>query len=388
MSFLRGVFGVEKRAVGGPGWNPGMVWADYPTSWARADTDEAMRLSAVFACLRLLSEAVATLPLDVFRRDGARRVPYPTPTVLQFPDPSLSQIDYLSQVMLSLLTDGNAYCAIGRDRNGVPASLVPLDPAAVTVQRSESTPGALEYRIGKDLFGPLDILHIRGMMLPGKIVGLSPIAYAMETISVGLQAQRFGASFFENGAMPSAVIEAPADMKPEAIARWKATWNANHGGKDNAGKVGLLTNGATFRQVSIQPAQAQFLETRQFQVPDIARIFGVPPHLIADASNSTSWGSGLAEQNLAFGQFSLRTWITRIEAAHTALIRPLGAFMKLNLDALLRASLRDRYDAYAIGIGSRFLTPNEARAREDEPPLPGGDAFPPDTKPATREATP
>lgn len=346
-----------------------MVWNDYPVSWRAGNPDEAMRLSAVFACIRLLSEAIATLPLDVFKRIGTTRVEQPTPDVLRFSPPGLSRIEYLSQLMMSLLTDGNAFVAVARSATGAPVSLVPLDPSRVRVERPKS--GRVEYLVDgvSEPQSSLDVMHIKGMMLPGRLRGLSPIEYAMETISVGLQAQRFGASFFENGSLPSAVIEAEQGMSDESIARWRATWNATHGGSDNAGKVGLLTNGAKFKQVSIDPKQAQFVEVRQFQVPDIARIFGVPPHLIADASNSTSWGSGLAEQNLAFGQFSLRPWITRIEEAHTALIGPSASFVKLNLDALLRASLRDRYEAYAIGIAQGFLTADEARATEDLPPL-------------------
>jgi HK97 family phage portal protein len=176
-----------------------------------------------------------------------------------------------------------------------------------------------------------------------------------------LAAQRFGAAFFDNGAAV-ARDRSPGELRARRADRFKAMWNANHKGVGNAQKVGVLTNGAKLNKVSINPNDAQFLETRQFQVPDIARIFGVPPHLIADASNSTSWGSGLAEQNVAFGQFSLRPWTERIEDGHGRLLTTHGlpdVFVKLNLDALLRASLKDRYDSYAVGIEYEFLTINE-----------------------------
>ncbi len=181
------------------------------------------------------------------------------------------------------------------------------------------------------------------------------------------------------------MIEAPGEMTQEAAERWRDTWNAGHQGIGNANKVGVLTNGAKLTKVSISPNDSQFLETRQFQVPDVARIFGVPPHLIADASNSTSWGSGLAEQNLAFGQFSLRPWIDRIEDGHGRLLTSHGlpdTFIKLNMDALLRASLKDRYEAAAIGIDKGFLTINEQRALEDMSPVPWGDGPPAAPAPA------
>lgn len=352
-------------------WGPGMVWQGPRGN----TTDSAMRLSAVFACLRLLSEAVSTLPMDTFVRDGTTRHPYrPLPRYLSFDPPQQSRIDYLSQVMLSLLTDGNAYVLTPRDEFGVPLTLIPLDPAMVSVQRSN---GTVVYQCqGQDLDPLTDIMHIKGMMLPGHVKGLSPVAYARETIDLGLAAQRYGASFFENGALPSAVIQAPGKMSAEAAQRWRDSWNQGHMGSGNNNKIGVLTEGATLSKVSVTPEDAQFLGTRAFQVPDIARIFGVPPHLIADASNSTSWGSGLAEQNLAFGQFSLRPWTERIEDAHTRLLTSHGlstVFIKLNLDALLRASITDRYATYQIGVTAQIDTINECRALEDKPPVPWGD---------------
>jgi HK97 family phage portal protein len=356
-------------------WQQGMVWQG-ATGIGNVSSDQAMRLSAVFACLRLLSEAVATLPLDTYIREGGVRRPYrPVPDYLSFDPPQGSRIDYLSQVMLSLLTDGNAYIYTPRNRLGVPVDLVVLDPARVLVGRVD---GRVKYlcnnvELDASLGGGGEIIHIKGMCLPGDITGMSPIAYARETIGLGLAAQRFGESFFANGALPGAVIEADGNFSQEAAERFAAAWNARHQGISNANKVGVLTGGAKLTKISVAPNDAQFLETRAFQVPDVARIFGVPPHLIADASNSTSWGSGLAEQNLAFGQFSLRPWIDRIEDAHDRLLTSHGlrqVFARLNLDALLRASLKDRYAAYAVGIDNRVITAEEARALEDLAPLP------------------
>src|SRR5688500_6272226 len=181
-----------------------MVWNGSGTG---SGTDQAMRLSAVFACLRLLSENIATLPIDTFVREGEIRLDYPKPDYLTFKPPQGSRIDYLSQVVLSLLTDGNAYILTPRDPLGVPVDLVVLDPTLVKVERKN---GKLVYTCqGVTLVLGYDLMHIRGMTLPGAVVGLSPIAYARETIDLGLAAQRFGASFFNNGALPGAVIETP-----------------------------------------------------------------------------------------------------------------------------------------------------------------------------------
>ncbi|WCO67882.1 phage portal protein [Iamia majanohamensis] len=391
MSLLRNALGIEQRSVpdipdgyGQPGagwWGGGMVWN--PATSSVVTNDRAMRLSAVFACLRLISEAISTLPLDTYVRNGGTRRPYrPRPDYLGFEPPQSSRVDYLSQLLLSLLTDGNAYVLTPRDRMGVPVDLFVLNPESVTVERKR---GRVTYRVFDQEVTDRDLMHIKGMTLPGELEGMSPIGYARETIGIGLAAQDYGRAMMENGATPSMAIKVPpgpdgglGSSAKERAQKIAETWNATHRGPKNAGKVGVLLGGAEPVPFSINPDDAQYLETRQFQVPDIARIFGVPPHLIADASNSTSWGSGLAEQNLAFGQFSLRPWLERIETAHTRLLSTHGltdVFIKLNLDALLRASLKDRYDSYAVGINSGFLSANDARSLEDMPPVPNGDQY-------------
>lgn len=357
-------------------WGAGMVW-NSPTGPIKFfPATEAMQLSAVYACLRLLSEAISTLPLDTYiRLGGSRRVWRPRPEYLSFNPPQGSRIDYLSQTMLSLLTDGNAYIVTPRDDMGIPVDLIVLDPQLVEVCREK---GQIYYKVGPQQvkLTQYDLMHIKGMTLPGALTGCSPIGYARESIGLGLAGQRYGTSVFDNGATPGGVIEAPEDMEPEAAQRFSAMWNARHRGGSNAQRVGVLTAGAHFNKVTMTPDEAQFLGTRAFQVPDIARFYGVPPHLIADASNSTSWGSGLAEQNSAFGQLSLRPWIERVEDGHNRLLTTHGmpdVFIKLNVDALLRSNLESRYDSYAVGIGSDFLTINEARKLEDLPPVAWGD---------------
>ena len=383
--------GFPGDVTGTTGWQSGMVWAGYGSG--TVTNDSAMRISAVFACLRLLSEAIATLPLDTFERIGGTRRPYrPRPAYLSFDPPMMPRTEYLSALMLSLLTDGNAFVATPRDAMGSPVSLVPLDPTAVTIVRER---GILFYEVAGTRYTGLDIMHIKGMAMPGCLRGISPIAAARDVVRWGASAQDYGLAMMDNRATPPAVIEVPfkeglADGEAQVRARRIATlWNETHGGTSNAGKVGVLTDGAKLSTVAITPEDAQWLESKKFGVSEIARFFGVPPHLIADASNSTSWGSGLAEQNLAFGQFSLRPWTERIEEAHGRLLTTDGlpqVFMRLNLDALLRSSLVDRYDSYATGISSQFLTINEARALEDLPPVPWGNTPPATATPMPNKA--
>ena len=377
----RSIRTVTNETYGQPGagsWDAGMVWSGGGGN-VPVTIGSAQRVSAVWACQRILSEAIATLPLDTFIRSEGVRREYPKPAYLAFDAPGqLTKTEYLSMVMLSLLTDGNAYVAVIRGRLGSPVSLVPLDPGKVTV---ESARGQVSYVVDGQRFSGQSVMHIKGMTMPGRLTGMSPIAYAREVIDLARQGQTFGLEYFRNAAVPPAVIEMPhnstgpdqGDADSTRARRIAETWHQTHGGTSNAGKVGVLIGGAKLSTVSTSPDDSQWLESRQFGVQEVARIYGVPPHLIADSSNSTSWGSGLAEQNLAFGQFSLRPWIERIEEPHNRLLHADGlsdVVMKLNLDALLRASLSDRYESYERGISTGFLTVDEARSLEDLPPMP------------------
>ena len=397
MSVLRRALGREERLApqalvqalpdgyGLPGygwWGDGMVWNS--AAGSTVTTESAMRLSAVFGCLRILSEAIATLPTDTFERRRQVRYPYrPRPAYLDFQPPQGSRIVYLSQVVLSLLTDGNAFVATPRDRLGVPLDLIVLDPTSVQVVREK---GKVQYRVaGLDQpLGPLDVMHITGMTMPGALRGLSPIAYARDVIGAGSKAQELGASIMGNHGIPPAVIEVPAntqggtgESEQAKAERLAATFARTNSGA-NAGKVAVLTGGASLKSIAVKPEDLQWLDSKRFGVSEIARFFGVPPHLIADASNSTSWGSGLAEQNTAFASMTLQPWTERIEDAHARLLSTHGlpnVFIKLNIDAKLRAAPKDRAETTNIQIQNRSLTINEARALEDRPPVPWGDDF-------------
>ena len=355
MSFLHRALGVpERREVH---FDRDLAdWLGAGTMTAagvRVDQDSAMRVSAVFGSVRILSETISTLPADSFQRlDGARKPYRPRPAWLDAPNPALNlgRIELLGQSMLSLLFDGNAYWATARAATGEVLAVTPLDPAKVEPEdvKINGAPHR-RYRAEGLLWGPQDILHVPGMMLPGAIKGLSPIAYARETIGLALAAQEFGARFFGNGGLPGSVVEVPSTITDAGVRQLKAGWRDAHGGVSNAHRLAVLTEGAKFAKITVAPDDAQFIETRAFQVPDIARIYGVPPHLLADASNSTSWGSGLAEQNLAFAQHSLRPWVERLEAGMTRLLVSEGvasrAFIRLNLDGMMRA-----YMLHSTGI--------------------------------------
>ncbi|MFJ9646734.1 phage portal protein [Streptomyces sp. NPDC101206] len=355
----------------------------------KVDANSALTVSAVFACVRLLSETICTLPVALYSTRGGVVRKIKAPAWLDYPnaDPGgTGRIDLLSQIVLSLLLDGNAYLAILWNGPAI-VGLEVLDPSRIEVHnvvadgRRRKVFHVADYdddgnEIALGWYTTREILHIPGMTLPGEVTGASPIAFARESIGLAMAAQTYGAKFFANGAMPGALIEVPGAMSEEGLARAREAWRLANSGADNAHRVALLTEGAKFSKVALSPDEAQFLQTRQFQVPEIARIFGVPPHLIADATNSTSWGSGLAEQNEAFSDFSLQPWIERIQAGFTRLIYAETANRQLevrfDLTRIRRGARSERVNVYSVGLQQGIYTLDEVRAWEDLPPLPDG----------------
>ncbi|MEV6908090.1 phage portal protein [Amycolatopsis sp. NPDC051071] len=345
--------------------------------------ETALKVSAVFACVRLLSDNIATLPVDTYRRVAKRRRPLPTPDWLIKPNPDIGRITFFGQIMTSLLLEGNAYILVSRSGGRVVA--LDVIPASMVEPRYVATRSGrkrLVYQLSvageeepADIVGaldPKDVLHLQGLPLAGDLRGVSPLKAAALTIGSALAALEYSGDFFRDGALPGAVVNVPGPMSPEGLKAARQTWRNIHRGRGNRHGLAILTEGATFQKVTISPDEAQFLETRQFQVPDVARLFGVPPHLIADATNSTSWGSGLSEQNTSFAQYSTRPWVERIEEALTALlVADTGdpkAFVRLSLDAIQRGAIKDRMDTYRVGLASGIYTRNEVRALEDLPP--------------------
>jgi HK97 family phage portal protein len=372
----------------------GLDWHGYGHRHAGVSVtqDSALALSAVFGSWRIISEGVATLPRDVvFRRNGIPTPFRPRPAWLDKPNGTETWVEFMGQIMLSVLADGNAYVMVSWDPSGAVASMVVLDPHRVQVQQHES--GHVLYRLssGKDAqvfpqlggVAPYEIMHFRWMTRPGELTGISPIEQCAETFGIALGAQRYGAKFYEQDATPGGVITLPPefDLSEAGQKALKEQWQSLHGGANRAKKVAVLTRGAAYKPLQVAPAEAQFLETRAFQVADVARIFGVPPHLLADSTGSTSWGSGLAEQGTAFVRHTLRPHLERIEAKFTELVQieqlnlrgvSSGAFLNLDEESLLRGDHESRWATHRANVTSGMVMPDEARRAEGLPPLPDG----------------
>jgi len=371
MSIFSGLFRSRdkpKNRVGG-GWN----FLFGGTSSGKAVNERtAMQTSAVYACVRILAESVAGLPLHVYERtaNGSKstKPSHPLYRLLHDePNREMTSFVFRETLMSHLLLWGNAYAQIIRDARGFPIALYPLLPDRMAVDRNES--GELVYTYQSDK-GQVklrreNILHIPGLGFDG-LIGYSPIAMAKNAVGLALATEDYGATFFANGANPGGVLEHPGVIKPEQADRLRESWQSQFGGA-NAHKVAVLEEGLKFHQMSIPPEQAQFLETRKFQINEIARIFRVPPHMVGDLEKSSF--SNIEQQSLEFVKYTLDPWVVRWEQSlQQALILPsekATIFIKFNLDGLLRGDYQSRMQGYSTGIQNGFMSVNDVRGLED-----------------------
>lgn len=342
-------------------------------------TDEtAMQLLAVAACVRLLSDAVSGLPFDAVRAKGEiRETIEPPPAVVADPfgrgvsNARPTRREGLSQMMVSLLLRGNAYClVIATDSYGRPTMLRVLHPDRVDCEFDAQ--GQRVYKIDRVPVDTERIIHVRGMSLPESPTGMSVIAYARQSIGLGLAAEEFGARFFGEGAHMTGVVEIEADLDKERARSIKENFSASHSGLKNSHTVGVLTGGAKWKPISVTPEDAQFLGTRAAQNLDIAMIFGIPPHMLGQVDKTTSWGTGIEQMGIGFLAYTLGAWLGRFEDAWSAML-PKPQTARFNADALLRTDTAGRYAVYTAARSTGILTVNEIRALENYAPVDGGD---------------
>ena len=372
---------VEERALSFQDiWGRGLDETDVATASGEVvNSDTAFGLTAVYAAIRLLSDVTSNLDLSVFyRSQGIERPFRPLPTWIVKMNTNLANHEVIGQIVTSLLTDGNAYIATLRDGTGRVLNLTVLDPKDITpsldndegVERltftSASAPGTV--------FTTRDITMVRGSVIkPGTVEGLSPISAAREMIGTGLGVQRYGAAFFGNSAIPGAIVEVPGQLTPEGVAQMKAAWNDVHKSSGNSHRLAVLTESAKFSTVSLSPEDSQWLSSREATVQDVARLYGLPPFLLADTSRATSWGTGLAEMNSAMGIYTLRPLAGKVTSALTQILRTEGiavAYAKFDVAAINRTG-PDRWSSYSKGLSSGVYNINEVRSWEGLPPLEG-----------------
>lgn len=341
----------------------------------------AMQNTVVYACVRILAETIASLPLHVFRNKPGGGKEHARDHPLYYllhsaPNPIQTSFTFREVIMSHILLWGNAYAQIIRNGSGRITALYPLIPGRMDVSASPN--GQLIYTYFKDWDDayPLapkrgtpvalrqeDVLHIVGLGFDG-LIGYSPIAMARNAIGMSIATEDYGARFFANSARPSGVLEHPGTIKDHD--RLRQSWRQQFSGAD-AHSIAIMEEGMKFHPISINPNDAQFLDTRKFQVQEIARIFRVPLSMLGDLERATY--NNAEQLSLDFVKFSITPWLTRFEQAFEQRLLTPGEqrdyFIRFNVGGLLRGDLKSRYESYAIGVQNGFMSPNDARELED-----------------------
>lgn len=340
-----------------------------PRSGLTISRGAAMRTAAVTACIRFRAETIGMLPIDEIEYDGeARKSVEPSPWI-ERPNPEMTSFDLFERTSASIDTDGNAFWWTERDRLKRVREVWPLPPAEVGVFRNKD--GEKRLRIDNQEYGTDRIVHIPGFTLPGRLRGLSPIEQHAAAIGLAAAAEEYGGAFFANGAVMSGVIESPQDPGDVAVKRMQTSFERDHRGLRNAHRPGFLFGGAKWVQLTIPNDAAQFLETRKYQIAEIARIFRVPLHKIGDLERATF--SNIEHQAIEWVTDGVMPYTTRIERAVVAAgLLDRGHRLKFNLAGLLRGDTPSRFAAYAVGRQWGWLSVDDIRALEDLNPLPDG----------------
>lgn len=354
-------------------------WMSGPpsSSGMRVTEGNSLGMPAVWRAVNLIAGTCASLPLHAYQAsDDVKVLASPNQQgarLLAQPHPDMTSYEFWEVMYANLLLWGNAYAQILRNQLGQITELWPIHPSKVSTGRSADRTKV--YVINGDMDHPRtdrEILHIPAFGYDG-VVGLSPIQLARQGIGLALAAEQYGAKLFGSGSLASGILKVGRQLTQEQATRLKDSWKSRQSGLEHAHEVAVLDNGAEFQQLSIPPNDAQFVESRRFQISEVARIFGVPPHMLMDTTNSTSWGTGIEQQGIGFVVYTLRPWLTRVEQRMTQLINPSSVYAKYSVEGLLRGDTAARYASYATARQWGWMSVNEIRKLEDMAPVPEGD---------------
>ena len=392
MGFFSGIFHSRDAPRNSTSGSAYRFFMGSSTSGKHVNERSAMQMTAVYSCVRILSEAVAGLPLHLYQYTDKSSKEKAVDNPLYFllhdePNTEMTSFVFRETLMTHLLLWGNAYSQIIRNGKGEVIGLYPLMPDRMTVNRDEKGQLYYEYMVSSDDAKTLkdgtvrlshyDVLHIPGLGFDG-LVGYSPIAMAKNAIGLAIAAEEYGSKFYANGATPSGILEYPGTVKdPDKV---RESWNAGFGGSSNAHKIAVLEEGMKYTPISISPNEAQFLETRKFQINEIARIFRVPPHMVGDLEKSSF--SNIEQQSLEFVKYTLEPWLVRWEQAMQRALIPQDDkskyFIKFNVDGLLRGDYQSRMQGYATARQNGWMSANDIRELENLDHIPaedGGDLY-------------
>jgi HK97 family phage portal protein len=357
-------------------WGSGIDVSGFAT-WAGTVVNQknALEIGAAYACVRLLSDTISTLPVDTFIRRDGNRLPYrPRPAWVYEPEgPGSSRIEYYKQIVVSMLLSHGAVVQILRNGNGEIVALQPLDPTRVDIRRNRET-RLREFVIdgGQAILPGEDVLYIPEMRRPGSLKGVSRVDELKQTLGLAKALDEFASRYFSNGANTSGMIEFPGNLTQEQAKDLVDAFEAGHKGLKKAHRPGVLSGGAKFVKTGSDGEQAQMLQSRMFAVEEVARVFRVPPHMIGLTAPGTQSYASVEANAIQFTRYSLTPLIAAIEEAHNRLL-PGDVFLRVNMDGLLRGDSATQAQVFSTALQAGYMSVNEARGLMDLRPVDGGD---------------
>ena len=363
----------ERRGAYQTLFGSGMMFEKPSASGMTVNEETSLRLSAVYACVRLISDTVSTLPYDQYFRADGQRFPYrPKDGWIDRPSTEMPKTTFWKQVLISLLLDGNAFVLITRSGNEV-VDLTPLNPKQVRIERRD---GRKVYIIANErTVGEDQMLHVTEMLMPGQMRGVSRIEQAKEALGLGLALEEYAAQFFGNGAYAGGVLEFPDKLSPEQRKEIRETWNSVHQGPRRAHRVGMLWGGGKFNPLTVDPSASQLVDQRKFAVEEIARIFRVPPFMLGVSENAAMAFASIEQQQLFFRQHTIQPYVQMLEDHFQRLLSNPNSFIKFNMTSIVRADLSTRYSLYNTALLAGFMSVNDVRRLEDMGPVEDGDQY-------------
>ena len=353
-------------------WGAGDTYALSTKAGTVVTQDTAMRIGTVYACVRLISDSISTLPVGPYRRFQGERLPvFPRPMWLDFPELDVTRVDHFQQVLVSLLVDGNAFVRIVRDDQGI-VGLIVLNPYHVTIHRDGI--GRIYYRVHDEILQPDEMLHIVDLRKPGYLRGESRIDLLKEQLGLAAALEEFAARFFGNGSTTQGIIEFPGALTKEQAKNLVDGFEQSHKGLRRAHRPGVLSSGAKFVKTGVNPNEAQMLESRQMSVEEIARIFRCPPSMLGVTTPGAMSYASVEANQIHFVTHTLRPYIVKLEDAYSKLL-PEGQFIKFSVDGLLRGDSQTRSNIYSQGIQAGWLSINDIHRLEDMAAVEGGDVY-------------
>jgi HK97 family phage portal protein len=356
-------------------WGAGLDVSTLQT-WAGTSVSQAnaTQIGAVYACTRLLSDTISSLPVDTFIRRDGNRLPFrPRPAWVYEPEgPGSSRVEYYKQVVVSMLMSHGAVIQIIRGGNGDVVALQPLDPTRVTVRRNAATRGREFVIDGKTVLPGDQVLYISEMRKPGSVMGTSRIEEVKNTLGLAKALDEFASRYFSNGANAGGIIEFPGNLTQEQAKDVVEAFEAGHKGLRKSHKPGVLSGGAKFQKIGSDAEQAQMLQSRQFAVEEIARVFRVPPSMIGLNTPGAMSYASVEHNAIQFVRYSLTPLIVAIEEAHNRLL-PGDSFLRVNMDGLLRGDSATQAQVFSTALQAGYMSVNDVRGIMDMRPVDGGD---------------